>query len=225
VSGEYARAASAHPFDDVLGIVYQLLGSRGHKSMLGQFFTPGPVAQLMAEMLAPGSVEPAPGRLLRACEPACGTGALLLGFMESIVTRRGRGGLKVWSITGIDLDHLCAQICAVQVLSNVLLQRLDLGELVIYRGNALGPRDRLSVVAHTTARDLTPDLVLPAMHPSRIAALRAACGSQGEGADAVSIAEAAAPAEATPVQRRPRARPLVPIEPEAQAEQVDLFAE
>src|SRR5438552_3490705 len=37
-AGEYARAVAEHPYGDVLGVVYQELGSRGHRSALGQFF-------------------------------------------------------------------------------------------------------------------------------------------------------------------------------------------
>ena len=111
-------------------------------------------------------------RLLRACEPACGSGAMVLAFMEAQLAARGCAALRRRSITGIDLNPLCSRMCAAQILANLYTQRLELGELVIYRGNALGPREGLSVVVHTTVADLTPDIVLPAMHRSRIAALR-----------------------------------------------------
>jgi len=74
-------------------------------------------------------------------------------------------------------------MCAAQVLANLFLQRLELGELVVYRGNALGPTSGLSVVIHTTVADLTPDLVLPALHPSRVAALRVVVEAQGGSTD------------------------------------------
>ena len=180
VSGQYARAVADNLFGDVLGGVYQMLGSRGHRKGLGQFFTPGPIAQFMAALVAPAKQEQPrqPGQLLRMCEPACGRGALMLAFMQAIVERDGSDALCGWSMTGIDLDHLCARMCAAQVLATLLLHRLSVGELVVYRGNALGSREQLGVLVHTTVADLMPDVVLPAMHPSRIEALRSAARSQ-----------------------------------------------
>jgi hypothetical protein len=104
---------------------------------------------------------------------------MVLAFMEAQLAARGRAALRRWSITGIDLDPLCSRMCAAQILANLFTQRLELGELVIFRGNALGPREGLSVVIHTTVADLTPDIVLPAMHPSRIAALRMVAEAHG----------------------------------------------
>lgn len=179
----YAEAVIRHPFGDVLGMVYQVLSSHGHRGALGQFFTPASVSRLIAEVLMPAPTvaddEDRPDRLLRACEPACGSGAMVLAFMEAQLAARGRAALRRWSITGIDLDPLCSRMCAAQILANLYAQRLELGELVIYRGNALGPREGLSVVIHTTVADLTPDIVLPAMHPSRIGALRMVVEAQG----------------------------------------------
>lgn len=178
----YAEAVIRHPFDDVLGMIYQELSSHGHRGALGQFFTPASISRFIAEVLTPAPTiaedERRPNRLLRACEPACGSGAMLLAFIEAQVAAKGRTALRRWSITGIDLDPLCSRMCAAQILANLFTQRLELGELVIYRGNALGPREGLSVVIHTTVADLTPDIVLPAMHPSRIEALRSVVGAQ-----------------------------------------------
>lgn len=144
-AGVYADLVARFPFVDVLGHVYQSIGSRGHRGALGQFFTPPSVSTLIGSMLVGAADRPADGRLLRACEPACGSGALVLAFMQAQTDARGTSALRSWSITAIDLDVLCARMCAAQVLANLLLQRLDLGELVVYRGNALGPRSGLSV--------------------------------------------------------------------------------
>lgn len=182
-AGVYADLVARFPFVDVLGHVYQSIGSRGHRGALGQFFTPPSVSALIGAMLVGGAERPADGRLLRACEPACGSGALILAFMQAQTVARGSSALRSWSITGIDLDVLCARMCAAQVLSNLLLHRLELGELVVYRGNALGPTSGLSVVIHTTVADFRPDLVLPALHPSRIAALRAVAEAHDGSAD------------------------------------------
>lgn len=176
---EYAGVVTRAPFADALGTLYQLLASTGHRSGLGQYFTPEPLADFMAQVAAEAdaavTLKPSePDRLLRLCEPACGSGALVLGFLRQLLAREGRTAARRWSITAIDLDSLCAQICATQVLANAYIGQIDLGELVVYTGNALGPPDALRVVVHASARDQRPDLVLPALHPSRLAALREA---------------------------------------------------
>lgn len=191
-AGVYADLVARFPFVDVLGHVYQSIGSRGHRGALGQFFTPPSVSALIGAMLASGAERPPDGRLLRACEPACGSGALVLVFMQAQTDARGSSALRSWSITAIDLDVLCARMCAAQVLANLLLHRIELGELVVYRGNALGPRSGLSVVIHTTVADLRPDLVLPALHPSRVAALRAVVEAHGDSAGRATCDEAPA---------------------------------
>lgn len=228
VSGAYAGAVGENPFADVLGIAYQMLGSNGHRSALGQFFTPGQLCTFMAKLQG---VDKPRARasdldLLRMCEPSCGSGALVLAFMQQIVERDGRQGLRAWSITGIDLDPLCAQLCAVQVLSNLYVQRLELGELVIYRGNSLGRADELAVVVHTTVRDLTHDIVIPAMHPSRLAALRAAAtasrpGHGGETRSEVPEASGLAPGPSRTCTHQESPPPSLHDE----RTQVDLFAE
>lgn len=172
-AGAYADLVARFPFVDVLGHVYQSIGSRGHRGALGQFFTPPSVSTLI--VLVGAADRPADGRLLRACEPACGSGALVLAFMQAQTDARGPGALRSWSITAIDLDVLCARMCAAQVLANLLLHRLELGELVVYRGNALGPRSGLSVVIHTTVADLTPSVAGTSPEPSG----RASCRGRG----------------------------------------------
>jgi hypothetical protein len=211
-SGLYARAVIANPFKDVLGQTYETIASRGRRACLGQFFTPDPVAQLMGAVLIGNDPRHARAReddrLWTVCEPTCGSGALLLGFLDNLIQAHGPAALRHWSVTGIDLDALCARMCAAQLLCNVFLhvsnapqgsqraqepigspespesaesaesvdtqERPGLGELVIYCGNSLGPLERLRVVVHATRRDLGADLVLPALHPHRVAMLRQA---------------------------------------------------
>lgn len=173
----YAKAVVENPFEDLLGAVYQELSSRGHRGALGQFFSPDAIAQLMSGLL--GATDRLPAApldgagcdLVRVCEPACGSGALLLGFMRSAVESQGAAVLERYSFTAIDLDFLCARMCAAQLLVNVHVQNLSVGELLVYHGDALGRPSDLRVVMHGTIRSLKPDLVLPALHPSRIAAL------------------------------------------------------
>lgn len=236
-SAMYARAVMAHPLQDVLGRVYEELSSHGHRKGLGQFFTPSAVAEFMAQMAlaAPPKGEPPDGKLWRMCEPACGSGALVLGFLQHLDPAQRRR----WSITCIDLDGLCAQMCAAQLMANLFMHRLEVGELLVYRGNALGPASGLSVLLHATMRDLGPDLVLPALHPARIAALRAAqqqvlCGTAqtDAGPDTAHAAQASAPrqqrarraAAATHAGNPPRPQPPQDA-PHPRQLGIDLFAD
>jgi hypothetical protein len=224
---EYARIVHRLPFEDVLGSLYQQLASHGHRSHLAQFFTPAPIADLMAALASPEPIPmdegAEPGRMLRMCEPACGSGALVLGFLRQLLERHGRAGPRRWSITAIDLDPLCAQICATQVLSNVFLGQYDLGELVVYAGNSLGPIQALRVVVHAGARDQRPDLVLPALHPSRVEALRQV--QRAPAAAALAPLNEADEGEGGPKKLPPHARKVAGEQRREGAAQVDLFSD
>jgi hypothetical protein len=67
--GVYADLVARFPFVDVLGHVYQSIGSRGHRGALGQFFTPPSVSTLVGSMLVRclgSSRRWSPGKGLRA---------------------------------------------------------------------------------------------------------------------------------------------------------------
>lgn len=214
----YAEAVIAHPFTDLLGQVYQTLGSRGRRAQLGQFYTPDSVSKLIGAMLlTPGQhVEPSPdGRLWTACEPACGSGALILGFLDELLTQRGPAALQHWSISAIDLDSMVTRLCAAQVLANLMAQQLTLGELVVYHGDALRPASELRVVVHCSRADLKPDIVLPALHPARIGMLRQVQRS--------TLSPDAAPSgpPSKPPQAIAPGKQAAPLEPA----QVNLFAD
>lgn len=115
-------------------------------------------------------------------------------------------------------------MCAAQILANLYTQRLELGELVIYRGNALGLREGLSVVIHTTVADLTPDIVLPAMHPSRIEALRMVAEAKGV-ARPREPEQAATRVRSTVAPENVRATSLPSSEVARGVSTVDLFAD
>ena len=98
-------------YQDVLGNVYMELG-QGEKR-LGQYFTPYPVARMMAEMIL-GDIKPlAPGEPpQRMLEPCCGSGVLILAAAEVIESRCpgaiARGEVEFY---GIDLDPVCVAMC------------------------------------------------------------------------------------------------------------------
>lgn len=164
------RVAEGPPFTDVLGDCYMQLVSRWGESALGQFFTPQPVARMMAEMTLFDAQEKArDGVLIRACDPAVGSGVMMLSLLQAICQRNGLDALRNWSVTGIDLDPVCARMFALQVVANCAIHRLEVGEVVAYHGDALGPLDAVKVVLHATAPSTAR--VMPSDHPSRMAAV------------------------------------------------------
>ena len=157
------------------------LASHGQKQWLGQFFTPHPVATLMAEISFNDlDLERHPkDRFITVLEPAAGAGVMLLAASRLVAGRYGADALRRFSFTAIDLDGLCAGMTACQLLANATFHGA-LGELVVYRGNSLGPESDLEVVIHRVAtpaperRDEPQPLVLPAQAPERMAAIEAA---------------------------------------------------
>ncbi|WP_181376245.1 N-6 DNA methylase [Novimethylophilus kurashikiensis] len=156
------------PFEDILGPMYMELASHGSRQGLAQFFTPFPVASMMARM-SMGDLEAHDGGLIRVCDPACGSGVMLLAFLNAAWTDYGPSMLQRISVTGVDLDVICAHMTAVQLIANCNVHSLKLGELLVLRGNSLMPWEGMQVVAHGTA---TADIVVaPPLSPERLAAL------------------------------------------------------
>lgn len=164
------------PFTDIWGPVYMEAASRGHKSCLGQFFTPQVVARAMAAMTGFGLAPPREsGRLLTTCDPASGSGVMMLSAAQEILASQGKDALLNWSFTCCDLDYICSLMSAVQMLANCGAHDLSLGEVVVYNGNSLLPLSSLRLIVHASAPG-TP--VVPAMAPERLEALQAAASSQ-----------------------------------------------
>jgi hypothetical protein len=90
---------------DVLGDIFTGGITYGEK---GQFFTPDPVCQLMAELTAPDEADT--GRK-SVNDPACGSGRTLLAVARKHPT---------WEFVGQDVDHRCAQMTAINLGLNGL---------------------------------------------------------------------------------------------------------
>ncbi len=163
--------AQEEPFSDLLGSIYMELVSRWGKSSLGQFFTPQPVAQMMARMTVSGSSLPE-GRLIHACDPAVGSGVMMLSLLQIVLDEYGLDGLKRWSVTGIDIDPVCARMFALQVVANCSIHQVQVGEVIAYHGNGLARSESLNVVLHATCPDVKD--VPPALHPVRLEAIKEA---------------------------------------------------
>ena len=81
-------------------------------SNMGQFFTPAPVADLLASMNFAG-IKPDPRNRLRLCEPACGGGATILPAARQL-HNAGFTASDYW-VDAIDLDPRMYKICYMQM--------------------------------------------------------------------------------------------------------------
>ena len=140
-SSSYARSVIDNPFHDILGAVYMELGSRYHRSGLGQFFSPSALGEAMAVMSGVGErlrEKARRGQMLSIGEPTCGSGALLLASMKACQDCT-QDDIRHLRIVANDLDRLCVLMTATQVLSNAYfhLPGRSLGELIVTHGNGL----------------------------------------------------------------------------------------
>lgn len=144
LSATFARAVRANPFQDVLGGLYQEIASKWKSKGLGQYFTPFPVARMMAMINDPVKMLQEArdrGHVMKVYEPAAGTGVMLLAMIEVIMEQEPDNALDLisyMSMTAIDIDYLCVRMTALQMLSNALFHNASVGELIVYRGNSLG---------------------------------------------------------------------------------------
>ena len=165
ISAYDAAVAQEEPFLDLLGPLYQELSSRGGKQQLGQFFTPWNLAKLMSHLTIPPdpSVE-ADGRLIATCDPTCGSGVLMLAAASAVLEKQGAAALRQWSFNGCDIDPICARMMAIQFLANCASHRIEVGELVVFRGDSLNLHVNKDLIAHASAPGLA---VLPSTAPVR----------------------------------------------------------
>lgn len=85
---------------DVLGDIFQGGITYGEG---GQYFTPEPLTQLMAQLTASTDESKEPKSV---CDPACGSGRTLLAIAENHPS---------WEFTGQDVDHRCVQMTAINL--------------------------------------------------------------------------------------------------------------
>ncbi|WP_126447965.1 N-6 DNA methylase [Sulfuricystis multivorans] len=159
---------SSKPFEDVMGPLYMELASRGGRQQLGQYFTPWDVASMMAQVIA-GEKPEDTGRLLKVCDPACGSGVMLLAFAHHALFNWGEDALIRLSMTGCDIDAYCSRLTAVQLVANCNIFNFSFGEILVLCGDSLFPEKGMETIVHATAP--TVSRVLPAQAPERLTAL------------------------------------------------------
>lgn len=147
----YSQEIIKRPFEDVLGEVYQTLASQYGKKALGQYFTPSPVAQMMAT-IGYSQKEFDENSVVRFYEPCLGSGVMALAFMHTVYENDPHFMSKL-SVTGIDLDIMCVKMGTLQILGNNLIHELGLGEIKVLQGNSLDDPINLETFYHASTLD------------------------------------------------------------------------
>ena len=95
--------------DDVLGSVFERLIPRDEQILLGQFYTPRPVADFLVAMTIDGA------RPL-VLDPGCGSGTFLMSAYDCIADRSGLSHKELLSIVwGFDLSPFAAELAAINL--------------------------------------------------------------------------------------------------------------
>lgn len=170
----YGELIKTHePFEDILGPVFMEVVSGKSRDAKGQFFTPWSICKMMAMMTIGTDPVKSLDRMTTIIDPACGSGATLLAAANQILTTQGNQALYMTSISAIDIDLLCARMTAVQMVANCNVWGVQLGEIVVYQGNSLGPLTDMRTVLHANAPG---HVVPPALDPIRQRMIRNSIG-------------------------------------------------
>ena len=117
----YVAAVEALPFRDVLGELFMELDVKSVRA--GQFFTPWPVVLMMAKMQFDREAFESAVREkghVSVCDPAVGSGVMLLAYAKVVCAELGRQGLRHLKLYGQDIDPRCVHMCRIQLRLNGL---------------------------------------------------------------------------------------------------------
>lgn len=99
------------PFQDVFGALYEEIAGKGHKSNMGQFFTPEHICDFTAQITL---MEANTDRFLKMSEPCCGSGRMILSAGKVLAPSRN---YRWWAV---DLDYTCARMCLLNCWFNAI---------------------------------------------------------------------------------------------------------
>ncbi|HEU5122560.1 MAG TPA: N-6 DNA methylase [Verrucomicrobiae bacterium] len=141
-----------HPFEDLIGGFYMecAISSKGQK-WNGEFHTPKPVCDLMAQITVGNLDSVKSDSPINVCEPACGAGAMILSFAEACppeVRRRLR-------FTAIDINRTACDMAFINTTLWGIPTR-------VIHGNSLSPE---CWAAWSNIHWIMPWLSLLPMHP------------------------------------------------------------
>ena len=95
--------------DDVLGAVFERLIPREEQILLGQFYTPRPVADLLVALTADGD------RPL-ILDPGCGSGTFLMSAYDYLAEQNGMNHKEILSkVWGFDISPFSAELAAINL--------------------------------------------------------------------------------------------------------------
>lgn len=117
----YTQAVEADPFRDILGELFMRLDVNSVKA--GQFFTPMSIAEMMARMQFDKAVfdqQVQEKGYVSVCDPAVGSGVMLLAFAKVVHAELGRPALSKVRFFGNDIDQRCVLMCRIQLRMNGL---------------------------------------------------------------------------------------------------------
>jgi len=117
----YVKAVEDMPFSDILGELFMRLDINSVRA--GQFFTPFPIAEFMSKVTFDsdtfmGQVQEK--GCVTVCDPACGSGVMLLAFAKVVHEALGREGTGKLDLFGMDVDVRCVNMCRIQLRLNGL---------------------------------------------------------------------------------------------------------
>jgi methylase of polypeptide subunit release factors len=117
----YLLAVEELPFRDILGTLFMRLDIKSVQA--GQYFSPWPIAEMMARMTfdRDSFLETVRARgAVSVCDPACGSGVMLLAFAKVVHDCFGREGTDKLRLYGMDIDVRCVNMCRIQLRMNGL---------------------------------------------------------------------------------------------------------
>ena len=119
--GLYTACVEAMPFHDILGQLFMRLDVNSVNA--GQYFTPWSVAEMMARMQFDKDqfkqLVDEKG-VVTVCDPAVGSGVMLLAFAKVVHDSLGRWGTDRLRLYGTDIDLRCVHMCQIQIRMNGL---------------------------------------------------------------------------------------------------------
>lgn len=129
----YCQAVEDLPYQDILGTLFMELDINSVRA--GQYFTPFPIAEMMAHSLFSKEdfercVEEK--GVVTVCDPAVGSGVMLLAFAKVVQDSLGREGVNKLRLYGSDIDIRCVHMCRIQLRMNGLDA---FGRMAILLGN------------------------------------------------------------------------------------------
>ncbi|MGK8203163.1 N-6 DNA methylase [Burkholderia cenocepacia] len=159
------------PFTDVLGDVYGSAIAPKQAKAMGQHLTPAGLADGLARFAAQTGQGATTGEANRpfnanegqiVCDPACGTGALLLANLRQAFAAHGKEGVARMYVFANDIDPAMVKATVVQIVQSSILHNVPFGGLRVHCSDLI--RHYHDATADTVAVQICPNRVRSAEH-------------------------------------------------------------